>query len=283
LNIKSKLMTARRLVQRHCELIAASLRKPGPTGWTAPVIVSLTTYPKRASGVHFTLLSLLDQTVRPQKIVLVLSRDQFPKEERSLPRVLLRTLTKHRHVLDLIWTDGDDRSYKKLIPAVRKYPERPIITADDDVLYDRDLVERLWKAHQKWPDATIGTRGHAITQAPESKGIRPYSDWERPITDRPHKSTLLTGVGGILYPPGVISGRSLDSGLFMTECPTADDIWFKCAAMSSGVPAVMVSGGDCFVARIGTRSSGLWQLGANDGQLITAMEVHSLVASDFAD
>lgn len=41
----------------------------------------------------------------------------------------------------------DYRSYKKIIPTLRKYPEDVIITIDDDVLYGHETLEYLINAY----------------------------------------------------------------------------------------------------------------------------------------
>lgn len=46
----------------------------------------------------------------------------------------------------------DIRSYKKLIPILKKYPNKIIVTADDDVIYKKDWLERLYKDHLKYPN-----------------------------------------------------------------------------------------------------------------------------------
>ena len=45
------------------------------------IIVSLTTYPARVQGVWVTIASLLNQTMKPYKVILWLAEEQFPKHE----------------------------------------------------------------------------------------------------------------------------------------------------------------------------------------------------------
>ena len=53
------------------------------------VIVSLTSYPARISTVHMTVLTLLNQKIKPDKIILWLAKEQFPSGMNALPKQLL--------------------------------------------------------------------------------------------------------------------------------------------------------------------------------------------------
>ena len=47
------------------------------------VIVSLTSYPDRMYDIHYCLYSLLNQTFKPDKIILYLTKEQFPNLEKD--------------------------------------------------------------------------------------------------------------------------------------------------------------------------------------------------------
>jgi hypothetical protein len=46
---------------------------------------------------------------------------------------------------------------------------------------------------------------------------------------------LPLGVGGVLYPPGILHSEVVNAGVFLNICPTADDIWFKAMSLLKGV------------------------------------------------
>ena len=56
----------------------------------------------------------------------------------------------------------DIRSYKKLIPALRSYPDDAIITIDDDAIYHIDLIEKLVNSYIKDPQFIYFNRGRRI-------------------------------------------------------------------------------------------------------------------------
>ncbi len=49
--------------------------------------------------------------------------------------------------LTIDWCE-DIKSYKKLIPTLKKYPDAIIVTADDDLIYDNKWLEQLYNAAQ---------------------------------------------------------------------------------------------------------------------------------------
>ena len=53
------------------------------------IIVSLTSYPARITTVHMTIMTLLNQKVKPDKVILWLAKEQFPKGMASLPKKLI--------------------------------------------------------------------------------------------------------------------------------------------------------------------------------------------------
>ena len=94
------------------------------------LIVSLTTYPQRISDIDVVLYSLLIQTIKPDKIILWLSEEEFPNKLNDVPLHILRFLD---FGVEIEFCDNI-RSYKKLVYALNKYPNDLIVTADDDKL-----------------------------------------------------------------------------------------------------------------------------------------------------
>ena len=110
------------------------------------IIVSLTTFPARINTVYKTVTTLLQQTVKPDILVLWLAEEQFPNKQ--LPENLINL---EKYGLTIKWCK-DIKSFKKLIPSLKEYPEDIIITLDDDYYYDKDLLKTLLEEHEKYPD-----------------------------------------------------------------------------------------------------------------------------------
>ena len=192
------------------------------------LIVSLTTYPKRIGLVHHTVKSILGQSIRPREVVLWLTESEFPGRESALPSSLTDLV---KFGLKIRWCEAI-RSYQKLIPSLRQYPEDVIVTADDDLIYTRYWLEKLWKTHLDDPTCIVFHRGRFI------KPGKPYNDWGI-ITHAQTPSeaclTLPTGCGGVLYPSHCFKKEIFNQAAFLKFAPMADDLWFWAMAMFSGV------------------------------------------------
>jgi len=192
------------------------------------IVVSLTTYGRRIYNVDLTIRSLLNQTYKPDVIILNLAHKEF--NNNNIPNKLKRL---EKYGLLINYTD-DLLSYKKLIPTLSLYPDDLIITVDDDVLYPNFLIENLINAYNENPKKIYGYRGYTILH--NNQQIAPYKKWEKCKKDKSGMNIMLTGVGGVLYWPGCFHPDLLRQDLFMSLAPTADDIWFKIMTTLNNVP-----------------------------------------------
>jgi hypothetical protein len=186
--------------------------------------------------LHLTLQSLLDQTVRPDAVVLWIAENevaQLPARVRAL----------EAHGL-LIRECADLRSYKKLIFALAEFPEAYIATADDDVFYEPQWLETMVKAAETNERVVICHRANRVVEGTD--GLAPYRDWPLDVQDdaarKPSIDLLPTGIGGILYPPDCFSGEVTKRELFEELCPTADDLWFYWMARKAGTRHMKIGG-----------------------------------------
>ena len=190
------------------------------------LIVSLTSFPERMYDLHFTLYSLLNQDLKPDEVILWLAKDQFPNGEADIPKDVLNL---KKNGLSIEWCDNIF-SYKKLIPALKRYPNQIIVTADDDIFYPVDWLRKLYEEHKKYPDTVIAHRVRRI--ALENNSILEYADWEVSFHEEPPSYlNFFTGAGGVLYPPNSLDDEVFNCNLAKKLTPTADDIWFWAMAV----------------------------------------------------
>lgn len=220
---------------RHRRRLEAVVRAVAGTGLAdgtrkVPVIVTLTTFPQRIHEVHLAIGSILLQGFKPDGVELWLAREQFPAGEGSLPRKLRRL---ERFGLTIRWCD-DQRSYKKLLPALAAHPEAILVTADDDAFLPPEWLGKLYAGHLERPDCVCCHRAHRI--AFDESGRRlPYMGWASEITDvEPSPLNFFTGVGGVLYPPGSLHPEVARYDVAARLAPTADDVWFWAMAVRAG-------------------------------------------------
>ena len=182
------------------------------------VIVSLTSYKPRINDVKYTIYSLLNQSFPPDKLILWLDEDSFPQRENNLPRDLLAF---QKFGLTIDWCENL-RPYKKLIPALEKYPDDIIVTADDDIFYRPDWLKILYDDD-------------------EQGNLLPYTSWHFEINSTPPPSRLssyrnfFTGAGGVLYSKKFFYADILRRELWTEIAPTNDDIWFWAMTVLNGM------------------------------------------------
>jgi hypothetical protein len=240
-------------------------RLPFQADSSSNTIVSLTSFPARIQHAWISIETIFQQRRRPAKVVLVLAEEEFPN------RVLPQTIRKQeQRGLEILWTARNMRSYKKLIPTRAAYPDATIITIDDDVYYEPWRLERLILAANQNPGAIIGHRGWEISVSDGE--LLPYINWPPANTFTPEGRILLTGCGGILYPPHSLSDEHLiDYYLAEILCPLADDIWFWIAAKIAGTRNICLGNNYINVVRSQKNSPSLasinWLQGHNDNQL----------------
>lgn len=204
------------------------------------LIASLTTFPERIATVKETIKSLLLQTCKPDELILWLAKEQFPNGEESLPNDLL---VLKNFGLSIKWCN-DIKSYKKLIPALKEYPNDIIITFDDDIYYDSNIIENLYKSYLNHPNCVSTNRGWRLNfknnKINTLKTAQLY--WTR-FNDETFKNTII-GCGGVLYPPHCLNEEVIDEDKFMSIIPTQDDIWFWAMAVLNNTPIRVVSSYD---------------------------------------
>lgn len=194
------------------------------------IIVSLTSMPERMKDLHIGLYSLFNQTATPDRIILWLSKEEFPNKEKDLPKKILKF---KKFGLEIKWCDNI-KSYKKLIPTLQKFPDDVIITADDDILYPEEWLLKLLSAHEKEPNTIFCHRAHRII-FDDNKNILPYNAWEHCV--KTNKGIIFPTVGGgALYPPGSLFKDTTQTGIFTELAPNADDIWFWAMATLQKTP-----------------------------------------------
>ena len=123
-------------------------------------IISLTSWKARIGTVVKTLFSLYKQCPGFH-IVLVLSEDEFPQKENELPENLM--LFVNNDIVEILWVKRNYRSMKKCIFTMDKYPDVPVITADDDCIYTCNYAQNLYNAWNKHNDTIfryVNRKGH---------------------------------------------------------------------------------------------------------------------------
>lgn len=112
------------------------------------VYITLTSWKGRINKIHKTLDILLNNSVKPKKLILNLSIEEFPNKKNDLPKNILKLLKKYSN-FEIFWVKKDNNVFKKLIPTINRIKNDLIITVDDDVLYPKNLIEKMLNCYNK--------------------------------------------------------------------------------------------------------------------------------------
>lgn len=199
-------------------------------------IVSLTSFGPRVQTVHLSIESLLQQTVRPSRIILWLTEADFSS---PLPQFLKWLVDRG---VEIKSTPDDLRSYKKFYYTLQDNPSSVIITADDDVIYPRTFIEGLLRAHTLEPELVHCYRAHRL-ELNDTSGLKPYNSWPAVVDPEEGLDVFPTGNCGVLYPPGCFGPQVFDKELFLKLCPLADDVWLKANTLLTNTPCKVIPSG----------------------------------------
>lgn len=216
------------------------------------LVVSLTSHPGRIDVVEKTIDSLLRQSIKPDAVVLWLEETKFPNREKSLPKSLLRY---RKFGLSIKWYVKEIRSYCKLVPELKDNPDVVIVTADDDVLYPEDWLEKLYVSYLKYPNEIHCH--HAYGYYVNNDDMITRLDVDNTVGYL-SKSVIPMGVGGVLYPPASLFSDVTNEDVFCDIAPTNDDFWFWAMGKLNDTKSRLVEG---YVGNIvcidGTQDCGL--------------------------
>ena len=227
------------------------------------VVVSLTTIPDRIARIAPTLHSLLDQTRRPDAIVLNLpSRARREARHYVLPDFLaaLDAVTR----VDC----GEDRGpATKLLPTLERErdPDTRILVVDDDQVYPPRFVETLVAWSERLPDSAVCARGFAI---PAGFDIANRNTLYGTHLAVPERVEIMQGSSGFLVRRRFFDARVFDYSEAPPEAFFVDDVWFAGQLARAGVDRFVVPFDDCF-SRMATwtarKSLSLWTRENADG------------------
>lgn len=199
------------------------------------VVISLTSFPKRFSTLWLVIESLKHQTIIPFKIILYLSRQEVRGKD-ELPNSLLR---EEDDKFEIRFRDEKMRAHGKYYFAMCDFPNKNIVTVDDDIIYSPKMLESLLQGHADFPKDVITNCSRQILI--DSNGdIETYENW-RHINDSDvstgyckYDLLIPMGVGGVLYPRNTLYKDVLNFELAKKLSYLADDLWLFAQTVLAG-------------------------------------------------
>lgn len=205
---------------------------------TENLVVSLTTWPKRINLVHKVIDNMLTQTRRPDKVVLYLSKKEFP--DRKLPATLRIRLERDPRFI--VRFTGDLGSHKKYYRVFKDFPDSVVVLVDDDIVYPKTMLRDLMIHYRRTPHVVTCLRSHTIAMT-RRKEFAPYMEWmkERKVVNEASPLLLATTGGGTIFPPGSVPPEAFDADAIRKLAPTADDLWLKWHLLANRIPVKYIT------------------------------------------
>ena len=212
----------------------------------------------RLSGLPWSLMA---QSVAPDRVDLWIAgsdRASLPDDVTGL----------QAHGLSIHSCD-DLRSYKKIIPTLVLGDAGFLVIADDDVFYPRLWLECLVRSRRLDRNEVVCGRAHRIRLDQDGNPL-PYRCWESEIPEGAGSPLVFpTGIGGVLYEPGMFHPDVTRADLFQTLCPDLDDLWLYWMAMMKGATFRKIGAGSARSPGAGRSRSGFSCPTRQEGRAMT--------------
>jgi hypothetical protein len=194
------------------------------------ITVCLTSISPNIDILHPTLRSLVEQSLKPDRIVLYLSEEPYLLDK-GFPG---RKVPAFPPVVEVRWTKNTG-PFRKLLPLLREYwgKDEIIITVDDDTVYHSELVEKMVTAYKE-TGCCIGCRCIYVGDPRTSEYVTTAAR-ERDVYN------FHTGKGAVLYHPSMFKHEGILSEDYLLFCPTGDDHWFNMWRMHLGTECLALN------------------------------------------
>ena len=231
------------------------------------LIVSFTSFPARINNVWQVVECMLRQTLLPSKIILWLSKDQFPNRE-AIPVSLL---SREGEIFEIRMVDGDIRSHKKYLYVCREYSDSTVMLIDDDILYPSNLVEQMYCTFKREKGKVICNWGNIIMYNADGTPL-PYKEWKIEYDYTENADFFFGSGGGLMFQPSRLYKDLTNIELALKIVPLADDIWLNAMVRLAGVGIVKLKSGLVLPVQSGENNTNLadsnLNQGGNDKQLM---------------
>lgn len=220
------------------------------------IIVSLTSYPARIKSVHKVIDSLIHQSIKANKIILWLSEAEFPKRENDLTQELINLIGINS--FEVRWVRENLRSHKKYFYVLQECSQKIVITVDDDIYYDKDMIKELVESYRKHPFSISARKARIMLK--NNENMEKYQNWYGKLpeyVDQERMDICAIGVGGVLYPPNCSNKRWFCQKKIIGLALKQDDLWLKCNELIDGITAVYTGGDKKDITIEGTQEEAL--------------------------
>jgi hypothetical protein len=189
-----------------------------------PVIISLTTSPKRINNLKYIINNIFSQTIQPDYIYL-----NLPKIFKRTNEIFSNIPIYLNHPKISINYVNDIGPITKILPTLKNnFPLNSlIISVDDDTIFDKYMIEIMLKYNQAFPNSVLTGVGH----------INMGRLILEPI---PHRvGNMIEGFSAVAYPYKLFKNINIDLNL-PKECYFSDDFILSNYINNNNIPIIIV-------------------------------------------
>ena len=207
------------------------------------VIISLTTVPGRIETSKYSLASLLDQTQRVDEIRFYIPLESSKGEPYIIPE-WMTNLSKNVKQFIIKRCVKDWGPATKIIPAVldsQREDIDSIIYVDDDIIYNKNMVETLVSYSKRYPKYAICNQGWNVERWIKNSKILQFFHHTRKYFPRSepfyHNFTdVMQGFSGVLIKPSFFDISALvNIKKYQKEVFFVDDVYLSGLLNNNGI------------------------------------------------
>jgi len=189
------------------------------------VVISLSAEENNFSDLEITLYSLLNQIIKPDRVILWLDKNL---ELSELPYSITSFVKRG---LDIKFIDykGD---YTSIIYALKNFPDSIVVKASPNIFYPKDWLKKLYHSYISSPK-DIHVHRAEITEFKDSNYIS-YNYWKK-YAEQPTAAFYHYPVSdcGILFPPRCFVSDFYREDIYNKKVNAKPDIWLMFMAIVS--------------------------------------------------
>lgn len=207
-----------------------------------PIFISMTTTLNRLYLCRIALTSIALQSLTPNRIIINLSKDPYLRDDGiNLDDEILLSLLdgvprQLQHIVEIRWVSNTG-PYRKLIPTLKKADYNDIIiTADDDIFYNKKWLESLLQNFD--PEQKTIHAARVLRKRKNLLGYETgYTHWKiiEKATVLRNSDWIITYGGGAVMCRSWFNNELINDDTYLQIAPTADDLWYSKLAQLSNL------------------------------------------------
>lgn len=219
-------------------------------------IVSLTTYPARVGNVWRVIEMAANQKGIKENYAICLYLIESEFDGIELPQEIKELQERG---LTVKFNKENLKCHNKYYYAFKDYPEKSIVTIDDDLQYNHHTISGLISKSKEFQKCIIYNYGAYVLKN------KPFLTWPDAYSQcSPHIDIYPLGVGGVLYPPHACHELVLKKAVIKETCLCADDMWLNFASRMNKTKVVQTGLKSSYIVLPdSSQQNALWKSNAN--------------------